>query len=75
MTRWPAMMLQKTAAAYVELSVAAFEREIIAGNLPGPVKLGGKDHWHRRELDDALDKLTGRAIDWRKESKLYGAAA
>ncbi len=75
MTRWPAMMLRKTAAAYVELSEAAFEREVIAGNLPVPVKLGKQDHWHRRELDDHLDRIAGRGGDWRKESKLYGTAA
>ena len=74
MTRWPAMMLRKTAAAYVELSEAAFEREIIAGNLPGPVKLGSRDHWHRKQLDDYLDRLTGNGGDWRLKSDLYRAA-
>lgn len=68
------MMLQKTAAAYVELSVAAFEREIIAGNLPQPVTLGNKPHWHRRELDAYLDRLTGNGGNWRDESPLYNAA-
>lgn len=28
---WPAMMLRKTAAAYCELSEAAFEREVASG--------------------------------------------
>ena len=74
MTRWPAMMLRKTAAAYVELSEAAFEREVIAGNLPGPVKLGKQDHWHRRQLDDYLDRLTGKGGDWRNQGPLYNAA-
>ena len=74
MTRWPAMMLRKTAAAYVELSEAAFEREIIAGNLPGPVKLGNRDHWHRKELDAYLDRLTGNGGDWRNQGPLYNAA-
>lgn len=74
MTRWPAMMLRKTAAAYVELSEAAFEREIIAGNLPAAITFGGKPHWHRKELDAYLDKLTGTGGDWRTESALYNAA-
>lgn len=69
---WPQMMLQKTAAAYCELSVAAFEREIASGVLPMPVILGGKPHWHREQIDQCLAALAG-AGDWRASSNLYAA--
>ena len=74
MTRWPAMMLRKTAAAYVELSEAAFEREIIAGNIPAAITFGGKPHWYKRQMDEYLERLTGSGGDWRKQGPLYNAA-
>jgi hypothetical protein len=43
MTAWPAMMKRKTAAAYCDMSEAAFEREILAGRLPGGVTFGGRE--------------------------------
>ena len=73
MTRWPVMMLRKTAAEYLELSEAAFEREVMSGVLPAAIMLGGKSHWYRRELDKYLDQLVGAGGDWRAESKLYAA--
>lgn len=67
---WPAMMLRKTAAAYLDLSEAAFEREVSSGALPMPVLLGGKPHWHREQIDQHLADMTG-AGDWRATSNLY----
>lgn len=66
---WPRMMRRTTAAAYCDLSSAAFEREIVRGRLPLPVKLGDEDHWSRDQLDAALDRLLGHKAkgDWRKE--------
>ncbi len=72
MNAWPAMMLRKTAAAYCDLSEAAFEREVNAGRLPAPVTFGGRAHWHRASLDSDLARIAGIMADWRKESKLYG---
>lgn len=69
---WPAMMLRKTAAAYCDLSEAAFEREVNAGRLPTPIMFGGKQHWHRVSLDKDLERIAGMMNDWRKESPLYG---
>ena len=57
--RWPAMMRRKTAAEYCDLSEAAFEREVIAGSLPTPISLGGRDHWLQKSLDTALLRLAG----------------
>lgn len=55
----PRMMKRTTAAAYCDLSVAAFEREVAAGTLPMPVMLGNREHWCKNALDRALDALTG----------------
>jgi predicted DNA-binding transcriptional regulator AlpA len=61
--RWPEMMLQKDAAEYCGLSIAAFEREVYARRLPAPVRFGGKDHWRKAAIDAALD------APWRREMK------
>lgn len=59
--RWPEMMVQRDAADYCSLSIAAFEREVYAGRLPAPVRFGGKDHWRKSAIDAALDVITGEA--------------
>lgn len=71
---WPAMMLRKTAASYLDLSEAALEREVSSGILPLPVNLGGKPHWHREQIDATLADLSG-AGDWRAQSNLYNEPA
>lgn len=71
---WPGMMKRATAAAYCELSVAEFEREVNEGRLPLPVMLGRSEHWSRRRLDEALDRLSGGADDWRSKLGLNHAA-
>jgi hypothetical protein len=72
---WPRMMKRGLAALYCDLASAAFEREVAAGRLPSPVLLGGEEHWCRRDLDQALDNLTGAgAPDWRSRTKLYAQA-
>jgi predicted DNA-binding transcriptional regulator AlpA len=73
---WPAMMRQKTAAAYCDLSAAEFEREVSAGRLPLPVKLGNSEHWSRALIDERLGRLVGDGRpDWRATSGLYSDAA
>lgn len=69
------MMLRPMAADYCQLSVAEFEREIIAGRLPMPVKLGKRDHWSKARLDECLDRLTSDNTDWFDGSPLYGSRA
>ena len=72
---WPRMMKRATAAAYLDLSEAAFEREVMDGVVPMPVKLGGREHWCRLAIDAAMDRLTGDHIpDWRASSPLYNPA-
>lgn len=68
MTAWPRMMRKQMAAQYCQLSLAGFEREMIAGRLPTPVLLDGKEHWCIRQLDKALDAITGAAVpDYREK--------
>lgn len=76
---WPRMMRRPTAAAYCDMRIPDFEREVLAGRLPQPVDLGGEERWSRVRLDEALDRLTGEAppapADWRREQPLYGEAS
>lgn len=69
---WPAMMTRTMAADYCSLSVAQFEREIIDGRIPIPVKLGGRESWHRQSIDEHLDRIVnGEPYDWRADSPIY----
>lgn len=69
---WPAMMARQMAADYCGLSIAEFEREIIDGRLPLPVKFGSRERWHRQSIDEHLDLIVnGPGYDWRKESPIY----
>lgn len=71
---WPAMMNRTMAADYCSLSVAQFLREIVDGRLPEPVKLGGRDRWHRPTIDKHLEVIARGAddpYDWRSRSPMY----
>ncbi|USA39606.1 hypothetical protein NCF86_00125 [Pelagerythrobacter marinus] len=63
------MMKRATAAAYCDVSVAAFEGEVFRGRLPSPVILGGRDHWYKPALDRALEYIAGGLgqPDWEGE--------
>lgn len=70
----PRMMLRPRAAHYCDLTLAGFEREVVAGRLPQPVMLGGQEHWSRAALDESLERIAGEAAgDWRKDQPLYAA--
>ena len=74
--RWPQMMKRKVAAEYVDLSEAAFVREVLSGRLPAAVSLGGREHWFRPALDKALERLAGDALpDYEKDFWNRGQAA
>lgn len=51
---WPGYMKRKTAAAYLDMSEAAFEREVASARLPQPIKLGGREHWSKEAIDQML---------------------
>lgn len=76
--RWPAMMQRKTAAEYCDMSIASFEKEIIAGRLPSGVMFGGREHWRKDAIDAAIARLGGGSDEpeylreWREK---YGQAA
>lgn len=68
------MMKRRTAAAYLDLSIAELEREIAAGRLPQPIMLGNGLHWSRAEIDTCIERMTGgeeSTDDWRLKTKLY----
>lgn len=73
------MMLKATAMAYVDLGETAFVREVAAGRLPQPTRLGGRDHWYRPALDKALAALVGDAgehlPEWEREFLAKGEIA
>lgn len=78
--RWPGMMKRATAAEYCDLSVAAFEREVIDGRLPASVTFGNRPHWRKDAIDAALARITGDGDgaepDYVREMKeRYGKAA
>jgi hypothetical protein len=58
---WPRLMRAETAAAYVdEKSVDTFRRGV-STIYPLPIKVAGKgDRWLRDDLDQAIDRLSGR---------------
>lgn len=74
---WPRLMKLATAAAYCDLSPAAFTREVGAGKLPDGQIIGGREHWDKVALDRAIDALMGSGEpDWRQSlRKRYGKAA
>lgn len=67
---WPRLMKLGTAAAYCDMTLPEFEREVAAGRLPGPWRFG---RWSRPQLDDALGDGEGAAPDWRSQQPLYQA--
>lgn len=68
-SEWPRLMKAKQACAYVSMSEPSFRREITAGRLPAPIRIGGADHWCRKALDASIDRLLGghEPGDWRAE--------
>jgi len=71
----PRMMRRATAAAYLDLSTAEFEREVAAGRLPMPVRFGNHDHWSTAAIDQAVAKLSGETgSTWREKAGLYAQA-
>ena len=69
---WPRLMRRSTAALYCDMTAPDFEHQVIAGHLPQPVMLGGKEHWSRVQIDEAIDRMTGAKLDdWRDDAPIY----
>lgn len=59
---WPLLLSREQAAAYVGVSPALFDREVDQGLWPQPIRRGekgGRKTWDRRQLDAALDSISG----------------
>jgi excisionase family DNA binding protein len=53
----PALLLSDhTAAALLGISRATLWRQVNAGHLPKPIKLGGSTRWRRDELMTAIEQ-------------------
>jgi hypothetical protein len=69
---WPCLMKRATLAQYLDIAPSDVEREIVAGRLPMPIKMGGRDVWSRALVDSMVERMTGEAIDnWRSSQPLY----
>ena len=55
----PRLLDLETAAAYLGLSGAAFQRAVSDGVYPQPLRDGRRRHWDRRSLDAAVDRRSG----------------
>lgn len=47
------------AAGYIGLSPSTFDKLVIAGEMPGPKRVGARKIWDVRALDLAFDALPG----------------
>ena len=71
-TAWPRAMKRATAAAYCDMSIASFDREVTLGRLPAPILLGGLDHWSQTSIDQHIERLENDAAnDWRSKVPIY----
>ena len=59
----PYGMGRETAAAYVDLSPATFDKLVKEGKMPAPVRVGVRKIWLRDELEAALKGLRLSADD------------
>jgi predicted DNA-binding transcriptional regulator AlpA len=69
-------MRRASAASYADYSRPEFDRAVAAGELPEPVHTTAGERWDRRQIDTALDRLTGNvvAVDWRAERRARNGA-
>ena len=54
----PAMLTAAGVAAYLGLSTRTVWRCAATGEIPRPVRLGGRTLWRRSEIDRAVEGLT-----------------
>ena len=76
---WPRLLQRSKAAAYCDMSIPSFEREIAAGRLPEGKLMGGRKHWCKDSLDAAIDRIfsggeSAGGIDDELDNR-YGKAA
>jgi prophage regulatory protein len=72
---WPALMRKDYAAAYLDISVAKFERAVLAGRLPrGSEVVPGEERWSRAAIDAFFNQKAGSTGN-RERSRLYNDEA
>jgi len=65
-------MKRATAAAYCDMSIASFDREVAIGRLPAPILLGGLSHWTQTAIDEHIARIESEAAnDWRGKVPMY----
>ena len=50
---------REQAAGYIGVSPSTFDKMVIAGQMPGPKRIGTRKVWDVRALDVAIDNLPG----------------
>lgn len=69
---WPQAMKRRTAAAYLDLSLAEFDAEVAGARLPRGFMLGRSLHWARASINEHVNCLSAEVTpDWRERSPLY----
>ncbi len=65
---WPRLLTRAQAASYLGLTVTGFNTGLGEGTWPDPVIPYGRIKlWDRRRLDEAVDTLSGYAIQTREQ--------
>ena len=59
---WPRLLSREQAAAYLGIAPAALDAGVADGTWPAPIPYGRRLLWDRRRLDEAVDTLSGYAI-------------
>ncbi len=57
---WPRRLRAGFASAYVGVSKAKFLADVKGGQWPAPIHDGGCVLWDRHELDELIDRKSGR---------------
>jgi len=69
---WPRLMKKATLARYLDISPSEVEKEVCAGRLPMPVRIGSAEHWSRVAVDSMVEAIAGdKTDDWRQEQPWY----
>lgn len=58
---WPAVLSREQAAAYVNLSPAAFDEAVTRGTYPPGRAFKRRIQWARKALDESIDRHFGTA--------------
>ncbi|PGH52751.1 hypothetical protein CRT60_22660 [Azospirillum palustre] len=60
---WPRLLTRAQAASYLGLTVNGFGVGVEDGTWPDPITFGRTKLWDRRRLDEAVDTLSGYAVE------------